>query len=244
MRTRLYRIAKEAVHNAIKHANPSELIIRLCDQDRLVLEIQDDGQGLQRPTEEIEGNGIQLIKRIKDHDLSIQDIVCSMHDENLYAERCLRAGASGYVHKQAPARAMLDAIDQVMADKVYTTAKIPIRATGAGQPPTGSPIGSLAKRELEVLTLIGQGLMNAQIADQMGVSPRTVDTYRERIKAKLSLRTASELNRRAVQWVLLNEQRSGQHQEGYAHEKKNSGLRKRSCQRASRVAAGHAIGRL
>ncbi len=136
---------------------------------------------------------------------SIQVIVCSMHDENLYAERSLRAGASGYVHKQAPAIEMLDAIDLVMAGEIYTSSAISKPASLTDQQPTATSIASLAKRELEVLTLIGQGLMSAQIADQMGLSPRTVDTYRERIKAKLNLRTASELNRRAVHWVLLNE---------------------------------------
>ena len=100
---------------------------------------------------------------------------------------------------------MLDAIDLVMTGEIYTSLAISKRASLMDQQPTATSIASLAKRELEVLTLIGQGLMSAQIADQMGLSPRTIDTYRERIKAKLNLRTASELNRRAVHWVLLNE---------------------------------------
>ncbi len=149
-----------------------------------------------------QGDGIRLVERIRVHDKSIRVIVCSMYDENLYAERSLRTGASGYVHKQAPAVAMLDAIARVMAGETYTSSPQPQPATASSETTPLEDIESLAKRELQVLTLIGQGLMNAQIADRLGLSPRTVDTYRERIKAKLNLKTASELSRRAVQWVL------------------------------------------
>ena len=155
-----------------------------------------------------QGDGISLTKRIKAHDESIHVVVCSMYDEKLYAERSLRAGASGYVHKQASARAVLDAIHQVMAGGIYLSPKMAnrsLRAPHSRPQPDVSAIESLADRELEVFTLIGEGLMNAQIAEQLGLSPRTVETYRERLKAKLNLKTAGELNRRAVEWVLKSE---------------------------------------
>lgn len=155
-----------------------------------------------------QGNGINLVKRIKAHDESIRTIVCSMYDEGIYAERALRAGASGYVHKQAPARTVLDAIREVLAGNTYQSPRLTKRLIDgalSGRKPVGSLIDQLTDRELEVFTLIGQGLMNAQIADQLHLSARTVETYRERLKAKLYLKTSAELNRSAVQWVLLGE---------------------------------------
>lgn len=155
-----------------------------------------------------QGNGISLIKRIKAHDESIRAIVCSMYDEGLYASRALRAGAWGYVHKQAPAQAVLDAVREVLAGNVYLSPRMTkrlVNATHAGSQPDSSPVERLTDRELEVFTLIGQGLMNAQIADELHLSPRTVETYRERLKTKLDLKTSGELNRRAVQWVLEGE---------------------------------------
>ena len=155
-----------------------------------------------------EGNGINLIKRVMAHDETVRAIVCSMYDEGLYAERCLRAGAWGYVHKQAPARTVLDALHQVLAGNVYLSPRMTKRFINAKhlvRQPAGSAIERLTDRELEVFTLIGQGLMNAQIAEQLHLSPRTVETYRERLKTKLDLKTSAELNRRAVQWVLEGE---------------------------------------
>ncbi len=155
-----------------------------------------------------QGDGINLIKRIKAHNESIRSIVCSMYDEGLYAERALRAGASGYIHKQAPAKTLFEAITEVLAGNVYLSPRMTkrlVNAARSGRDLTSSPIENLADRELEVFTLIGRGLMNSQIAGELHLSPRTVETYRERLKAKLQLKTAGELNRRAVQWVLQNE---------------------------------------
>lgn len=156
----------------------------------------------------VQGNGINLVKRIRSYDDSIRSIVCSMYDEGLYAERALRAGASGYVHKQAPARAVLEAVRVVLAGNIYLgprLAKRLVDITQFGALAGATPLQQLTDRELEVLTLIGQGLMNAEIAGQLHVSPRTIETYRERIKIKLDLKTSAALSRRAVQWVLQGE---------------------------------------
>lgn len=157
-----------------------------------------------------QGNGINLVKRIKAHDQSIRTIVCSMYDEGLYAERALRAGALGYVHKQSPACTVLDAIREVLAGNTYLSPRMTkrlVNATHAGRKPEQdvSAVEQLTDRELEVFTLIGQGLMNAQIAEQLHLSTRTVETYRERLKTKLDLETSAQLNRSAVQWVLQSE---------------------------------------
>ena len=155
-----------------------------------------------------QGNGVNLIKRVRAHDDTIRIIVYSMYDESLYAERALRAGAWGYINKQAPAHSVFGAIREVLNGHVYLSprmAKRLVNATRAGRPPATSSIERLTDRELEVFTLIGQGLMNSEIAAQLHLSPRTVETYRDRLKIKLDLKTSGKLNRRAVQWVLLGE---------------------------------------
>jgi DNA-binding NarL/FixJ family response regulator len=152
------------------------------------------------------GNGIELIKRIHQHYPSVLIIVASMHDEKVYGERVLRAGAMGYVSKQDPSRTILRAIRQVLDDKVYfsevLTRQLLARAADAGF--KRSPIEMLSDRELEVFTLIGQGMTTGQVAEKLHLSPRTIETYRQRLKAKLNVDSGGKLNREAVQWVLEN----------------------------------------
>jgi DNA-binding NarL/FixJ family response regulator len=154
-----------------------------------------------------QGNGLDLIKRIKAHDASIRMIVCSMHDDSLYAERALRAGASGYVNKQAPAPTILKAIAEVREGGVFLNAPLTRQllrsAAGMGDDPPKSVIESFSDRELQVFGMIGQGLTTGQIAKQLHLSARTVETYRERLKTKLNLKHAAELNRDAAQFCLL-----------------------------------------
>jgi len=153
------------------------------------------------------GNGLDLIKRLKLRDEQVPILVWSMYPENLYAERSLRCGAMGYVHKGRPAGDILDAIRTVLGGKVYLSedmsAKLLFRAFGTeGTQLEGSVVDALTDRELEAFELLGQGLTTQQIAEKMHVSPKTVETYRARIKEKLHLNNASELIQRAVQWVV------------------------------------------
>jgi DNA-binding NarL/FixJ family response regulator len=152
------------------------------------------------------GNGIDLIKRLKTVDSAARILVYSMHDEQVYAERALRAGAMGYVTKQKPAQAILHAIRHVLGGKLHFSDEVTQRVlerAAAHEPITqGSPVESLSDRELEVFEMIGRGLTTRAIADRMHLSPRTIDTYRERLKIKLVLANAAELHYRAVQWVL------------------------------------------
>jgi DNA-binding NarL/FixJ family response regulator len=152
------------------------------------------------------GNGIDLIKRLKAIDSNARILVYSMHDEQVYAERALRAGAMGYVTKQRPAQAVLHAIRHVLSGKLHFSDDVTQRVlerVAAHEPITQeSPVESLSDRELEVFEMIGRGLTTRAIADRLHLSPRTIDTYRERLKIKLVLANASELHYRAVQWVL------------------------------------------
>jgi DNA-binding NarL/FixJ family response regulator len=151
------------------------------------------------------GHGIDLIEKIKVHDPRIKTLVSSMHDETLFAERVLQAGAMGYITKQEPPEALVRAIRQVLRGELYLsprmTSRILHRVTGS-PPQQESPIESLSNREIEVYEMIGQGLTIQQIAARLHLSPKTIETHREKIKQKLNLKSSTELNRRAVQWVL------------------------------------------
>jgi DNA-binding NarL/FixJ family response regulator len=149
------------------------------------------------------GSGIDLIKRIKARDAAIRILVWSMYPEQLHAERALRAGALGYVHKGRSTREILDAVRSVMAGKVYLSGELSgrllQRLVGRRRSPSRSPSETLSDRELEAFGLIGEGLTTVEIAQRMHVSAKTVETYRARIKQKLGVRNLNELMQRAVQ---------------------------------------------
>jgi DNA-binding NarL/FixJ family response regulator len=153
-----------------------------------------------------EGSGIELIKQVAALDSSLPMLVCSMHDEALYAERVLAAGAMGYVSKQEPSRVVLEAIRRVLSGRIYTSEEIADRvlrrSSGKLKQGQGLPTDTLSDRELEVLGLLGQGLNTREIAEKLNLSTKTIDTYREHIKTKLGLKNANELLRFAVAWTL------------------------------------------
>ena len=152
-------------------------------------------------------SGLDLIKRLKAHNYKVRTIVWSMYSEELYAERALRAGAVGYLTKAKGTGQIIDAIRDVLAGNVYLSAgmasKLLKRTVGHSlEDPVRSSIATLSDRELEVFRLIGQGLKTQKIADQIHLSINTVETYRDRIRAKLSLSDGLELARCAMQWAL------------------------------------------
>lgn len=154
------------------------------------------------------GHGIDLIKQIRARRPRMKMLVNSMYDESVYAERSLQAGALGYLSKQTAREALIDAICTVVSGKIYLSAEMTDRIVksriGGRIEPGKSPVESLSDRELEVLTLIGQGATTGAIARQLYLSVHTVDTYREKLKSKLNLANGAELNRYAAQWVLEN----------------------------------------
>lgn len=156
------------------------------------------------------GNGIDLIKRIRDRNDHVRILVWSMHSESLYAERALRAGALGYINKEQATDRIVEALRRVLEGKVYLseamTERLLQRAVGAGgTEPTRSPLDALADRELEVFRLIGEGVKTAAIAERLHLSVKTVETYRDRIRQKLDLSDGTKLAHYATQWVLENE---------------------------------------
>jgi DNA-binding NarL/FixJ family response regulator len=153
-----------------------------------------------------QGDGIDLIKRIHAESASVRMLVLSMHDESLYAQRALRAGALGYVSKQAPSRTILEAIRCLLDGKLYLSPQLAQRllqkaASGKIQE-SESLVETLSDRELEIFEQIGRGLQTRQIAATLKLSPKTVHSYRERLKQKLNVVTAGELTHQAVRWVL------------------------------------------
>jgi len=154
------------------------------------------------------GSGIELVKELMAQDEDLKILVCSMHEETLFAERALHAGAKGYINKEQATEKLIVAIRRVAEGRVYLsdqmTDRMLCRQVGTGDEPPKSTIETLSDRELEVFEQIGHGVTTRQIAEKLHLSPKTVETYRENIKHKLNLANATELTQHAVQWVLEN----------------------------------------
>lgn len=156
-----------------------------------------------------EGNGLQLIKDLKHRYPEIRVVVSSMHDEETYAERSLQAGAMAYVHKQEDSQRILAAIRSVIEDRIFVSEQITHRllekAVRGPKAVGRSSIESLTDRELQVFELIGNGMSTGRIAERLHLSPKTIDTYRQKIREKLDLESAAALNHFAAQWALKDQ---------------------------------------
>jgi len=154
------------------------------------------------------GSGLELTRELLGIDPDVRVLICSMHEDHVYAERALRAGAKGYINKCEPAERLLTAIRRVLDGRIYLsetmTERMLTRSVGNNGDVGRSPMEQLSDRELEVFEQIGRGHTTRQIAERLFLSPKTIETYRENIKSKLSLRNATELTQQAVQWVLEN----------------------------------------
>ena len=171
--------------------------IGVMKPDLAVVDISLDGKG-----------GLELIKDLQTLHPELPVLVMSMHDELLYAERALRAGARGYVMKKEGGEAALQAIRQVLSGRVYVSDKMSalilhnfaaVRSTRSK-----SPIELLTDREFEVFELIGEGCTTREVARRLHISPKTVDVHRQNLKEKLSLPSATSLIQHAVRWVETN----------------------------------------
>ncbi|MCX6852568.1 MAG: response regulator transcription factor [Verrucomicrobia bacterium] len=149
-------------------------------------------------------NGLELVKDIRALHPSTQCIVLSMHDETLYGERSLRAGARGYVMKEEAADHLVTAIHKVISGGLYVSESLNARmleqVTGAARS-KATGMDALTDRELEILSLIGSGVPTKNIAAQLSISARTVEAHRAHIKEKLGMTDGASLVRYAVQWV-------------------------------------------
>ncbi|HXP68097.1 MAG TPA: response regulator transcription factor [Candidatus Dormibacteraeota bacterium] len=166
--------------------------IREAAPDFVVLDISLDGP-----------DGLELLKTLRVRYPNLPVLVLSMHDEAVYAERALRAGANGYIMKQEATDRVLTAIRHILSGDVYLSDRLTKRmlqqfVNGSVSP--RDPLAKLSDRELEVYRLIGAGHSTRQIADELHVSTKTIESYQAHIKEKLALRNARELVQHAVEW--------------------------------------------
>lgn len=158
--------------------------------------------------------GLELIKQLRVMYPKVPLLVLSMHDEMLYAERVLRAGARGYIMKQEGTDRLVTAIRTILKGEIYVSERVAARMVGKfvdGKRDAGStPLDRLSDRELEVFELLGKGLGTRQVADRLCVSIKTIESHREHIKLKLQLKNATELIQHATQWVMSEGRAAGE----------------------------------
>jgi DNA-binding NarL/FixJ family response regulator len=153
-----------------------------------------------------QGDGLELVRDVHAQQPELPMLVLSMHDELIYAERLLAAGASGYIMKHAASDQLLIALRQVLSGDVYLSESLATNLGRAGMPGTaasagsGDPIDRLSNRELQVLSLIGRGQSSREAAESLGLSVKTVETHRQSLKRKLNLVTNAQLLQYAINW--------------------------------------------
>lgn len=150
-------------------------------------------------------NGLDLVKEISAGDKCIHILVLSMHDESVWAERAIRAGAKGYIMKREASESVISALRNIVDGKIHVSASMLARMLDKFHAKPDSPgaptVDLLTDREIEVFRLIGAGLATREVAARMNLGVKTVGTYRDRIKQKLCIKTSAELSRRAVLWT-------------------------------------------
>ena len=172
--------------------------INRCQPDLVLMDLSLPGRG-----------GLELTKDLRALHPALLVLVVSMHDESLFAERVLRAGALGYIMKQEGPDKMIAAIRHTLRGEVYVSPKTAGQIlSGFGRTRAQAPgtVADLSDRELEVFQMIGRGLDTHAIAAQLNLSPKTVDAHRGNIKAKLDVRSSTELISRAARWVAAEAQ--------------------------------------
>ena len=152
-----------------------------------------------------QSNGLELIKDLKQRWPKLPVLVLSMHDEMLYGERSLRAGALGYITKEEATVNVLSAVRKVLGGEVYSSermaGRVMKRMVSGAKDKLGSPLEVLTDRELEVFQMLGRGMGTRQIAEELRLGIKTVESYRARIKEKLQLQDGNQLLQHAIQWV-------------------------------------------
>jgi DNA-binding NarL/FixJ family response regulator len=150
-------------------------------------------------------DGLDVLKEIRVKSAALPVLILSMHDESIYAERAMRAGASGYIMKQEATEKVLVAIRRILKGDVYLSDRLTKtmlqQFVRGGPPANSSPLLNLTDRELEVFRLIGEGHGTRRIADELHLSVKTIESYQAHIKEKLALRNARELVQHAIEWT-------------------------------------------
>ncbi|HEY4258460.1 MAG TPA: response regulator transcription factor [Candidatus Udaeobacter sp.] len=159
------------------------------------------------------GDSLKLIKELKTHNPRLCVLVYSAFEENIFAERAIRAGASGYVMKQAPSEKLATAVREIMKGGIYVSRELALSAFRKSlqrhrkdnhTPRSGACLEQLSNREMHIFQLLGSGLGTKQIAASLDLSVKTIESHRENIKHKLRLRSSGEVRERATKWVEQN----------------------------------------
>jgi DNA-binding NarL/FixJ family response regulator len=200
-------IVCEGLSRLIKHKSNGKLnVVGLADNEedalRIVTELKPD---LVIVDVFLKGfNGVELVKQIKELYPDMKILMLSMHDEFLYAERAINAGADGYIMKQESSDDITKAIEKVLDGQTYVSERMSamlLRKKARGCADKALPASLLTERELEVFQMLGTGWTTRRIAEELNLSIKTVETYSTRIKEKLGLNNSNELIHQAVQWV-------------------------------------------
>lgn len=198
IREAIRRAASEAIGmTVVADTGSAREALRLVEERGPDVAITDLSRG--------DGTDVALIEDLQDRCPELQVLVYSMHDEVVYAERALRAGASGYLMKNGPIKGLLKAARRVAGGKVYLSPEMATRVIQRAQRGAGRkvqfPIDELTDRELEVFQMMGQGLSTEAIAGRLGLAQKTIETYRRVCKEKLGYETIGEVLSHAVRWV-------------------------------------------
>jgi len=197
------------VRQALREAISRERDLTVCgeaeDRDGTLTAIEASGPDLAIVDVGLKNSdGIGLIKDIHDRHPRMLTLVLSMHDESLYAERAVRAGASGYISKQETSAKIMEVVRKVLAGEIYWSermaAQVASKVAHSVRGASGSPTDLLSEREMQVFELIGSGISTPAIAARLHIDVSTVESYRARIKEKMNLRDAKELLQTAIRW--------------------------------------------
>jgi DNA-binding NarL/FixJ family response regulator len=197
------------VRHALKAAISGECDLAVCgeaeDRDGTLAAIEASRPDLAIVDVALKNSdGIRLIRDIHDRHPRMLTLVLSMHEESLYAERAIRAGASGYISKQEAPAKIMQAVRKVLRGEIYwgdgVAAQVASKVARSVRLSSGSPMDLLSERELEVFELIGTGFSTPAVAALLRVGVSTAETYRTRIKEKMNLRDAEELLQAAIRW--------------------------------------------
>ena len=189
-------IATEPSLEVCGEADSMESALRACRASECDLVLVDLSLG--------STSGLELIKQLHEEHPQLPILVLSMHDESLFAQRALRAGARGYLQKHEAIEGLIAAIRQVLSGKVFvsdTVAQQVLAGLRGTMPSPTDQLATLTDREIQVLERVGRGSSTAEIARDLGVSVKTIETYRSNIKAKLNLKSALDLVRYATSWI-------------------------------------------
>jgi DNA-binding NarL/FixJ family response regulator len=152
-----------------------------------------------------DGDGIELVKDVRAHHPGLPLLVLSMHEESIYAERLLTAGANGYIMKQAASELFIEALHAVLSGRRYVSdairARLQRKAVSGNVGNSHDSVQALSNRELQILEMIGRGRSSRQIAEELNLSVKTIEAHRQRIKRRLNLKSGAQLVNFAVAWV-------------------------------------------